>query len=354
MAVILKWRNLKNGTKSAFLEINHSGKRTYEFLKIHLHKSDSSTDKKEKKSLAIEIRTKRELETISDSYKFFTPSHKKKVNFIKYYENYVLSYSKKDIRKVRYSFEKFKIFYGKDVLEFRDVDEIICKDFQEYLKEKSGLNGETPYDYWKRFKGVLKQAVIDGIIPSSPAANIEFKGYTNLSNQLRKEILTKDELQTLAATRCTNSEVKRAFLLACYTGLGLAEIKKLTWSRIANNKIKIYREKNGKQVINDLNPTALKLLGDYGNPNECIFLLPSDVAVNKGLKSWVKRAGLQKNISFYCGRHTFATMLLFNGASLKTVADCLGHVNTKHTIKYLYYTDELKGNAINNLPNIDI
>ena len=43
-----------------------------------------------------------------------------------------------------------------------------------------------------------------------------------------------------------------------------------------------------------------------------------------------------------------------NGANLKTVADLLGHSTTQHTIKYLNYTDPLKEEAINKLPNFDL
>lgn len=171
---------------------------------------------------------------------------------------------------------------------------------------------------------------------------------------MKKNILTKDELQLLANAKCGNEEVKRAFLFACFTGLGIAEIRKLTWERVSNNKLKIYREKTEEQIINDLHPVAIKLLGEFGKPKEKIFILPSDTAVNKSIRVWIKRALIAKKITFYCGRHTFATQLLLNGANLKTVADCMGHSTTKETIKYLNYVNELKSEAINNLPDIDI
>lgn len=352
MAINLKWRTLNNGVKSAYLDINHNGQRKYEFLKIRLLKND--TERKEKKRLAEAIRAKRELEITTGEYNF-TPSHKKKVNFIEYFENYLNNYTKRDKRKVRYSLEKFKKFIRRDKIQFREITSLICEQFQDYLTSpESGLTGETPYDYWKRFKGVLKQAIKDGIILKNPADGLLFNGYSKHSNQLRKNILTTDELQAIAYIHCGNAEVKRAFLFACFTGLGMAEIRKLTWGRINNGKIKIFREKSGEQIINDLPPVAVKLLGVPSNPDELIFSLPSEVAVSKDLKVWVKKAGIEKNISFYCGRHTFATQLLMNGANLKTVADCMGHANTKHTIKYLNYVDALKSEAISNLPEIKI
>lgn len=352
MAVNLKWRSLKNGVKSAYLDININGNRSYEFLKIRLLKNDK--ERKEKKRLAEAIRAKRELEIASGEYNFL-PTHRKKVDFIKYFEDYLQHYTKKDKRKVRYSLEKFKTFIDRNTIQFQEVTPMVCEDFQDYLKSpECGLSGETPYDYWKRYKGVLKHAVRNGIILKNPSDGLLFKGYSKQNSQLRKNILTAEELQAIASTDCGNKEVKRAFLFACYTGLGMAEIRKLTWERILNGKIKIFREKGGEQIINDLPPTAIKLLGDPQKPDYFIFSLPSDVAISKDLKAWVKKAGIDKNISFYCGRHTFATQLLINGANLKTVADCMGHANTKHTIKYLNYVDILKDEAISNLPDIEI
>ncbi len=351
MAVNLKWRALKNGGKSAYLDINHNGNRSYEFLNIRLLKNDA--ERKEKKRLAEAIRAKRELEITTGEYNF-TPTHKKKVDFIKYFENFLSRYNRPDVRKVKYSLQKFRDFIGRDAIQFQEITPLLCEQFMDYLKNGSGLSGATPGDYWKKFKKVLKQAVKEGVILRNPADGLTFKSNGNQDTQLKKNVLTADELQAIAGAYCGNAEVKRAFLFACYTGLGMAEIRKLTWERINNGKIKIFREKSGEQILNDLHPVAVKLLGEAGNPDEAVFSLPSDVSISKDLKNWVKRAGIEKNISFYCGRHTFATQLLMNGANLKTVADCLGHANTKHTIKYLNYVDALKSEAISNLPGIEL
>ncbi len=351
MSVKLRTKTLSDGRKSYYLDIYHGGSRKYEFLKIHTGKKDTPDDRKEKKQLAESIRAKRELEIQNDEFGFI-PKHKKNIDFLQYYAHYLKNYKGKDHRLVRYSLEKFKIFLGKDKLPAKNVTPQLCEKFAEFLKNPdNGLNGETPYNYWTKYKKVLKDAVKEGIIRKNPCEGIIVR---RITGQLKKEILTKDELQALANTRCGNDEIKRAFLFACFTGLGIAEIRNLIWSRVQNNKLKINREKTNEQIINDLHPVAIKLLGEAKKPNEKIFpVLPSDVAISKSIKRWVKNAGIEKNISFYCGRHTFATQLLLNGANLKTVADCLGHSSTKHTIKYLNYVDELKSDAISNLPNIE-
>lgn len=350
MSVQLRTKALKSGKKSYYLDIYHNGERSYEFLKIYSSPKDSATDNKEKKILAENIRAKRELEINNEDYGF-VPSHRKKVDFLKYFQKFIDTNKKVGNRKFIGAFQKFKAYYQKDKLPFKNLNKKLCQGFCDYLKSKEGgLSGETPFDYFKRFQTVINKAIDEEIILKNPSKGIKI---SRESNQLKKEVLSKEELQTLANTYCGNEEVKRTFLFACFSGLGEAEIRQLTWERIQNNRIKLFREKNGKQIINQLPPVAIKLLGKRGATKAKIFSLPTDTAINKNLKLWLRKANIDKKITFYCGRHTFATQLLLNGANLKTVADCLGHSSTQHTVKYLNYVNELKDEAINNLPHID-
>jgi integrase len=157
-----------------------------------------------------------------------------------------------------------------------------------------------------------------------------------------------------AKTPCKRDDIKRAFLFACYLGIGLAEFRNLRWKHIQNNKLIILRVKTGEQMINDLHPSCKKLIGARGRSDELVFDLPSETTIRKHLFKWIKAAGIEKYITFYCGRHTFATQLLLNGASLKTVADCLGHASTDQTVKYLNYVDTLKTKVISSLLDISV
>ena len=98
-----------------------------------------------------------------------------------------------------------------------------------------------------------------------------------------------------------------------------------------------YRKKTGELINNRLSKTALAILGIPKQKDDFIFDV-QDISIN-GLNGtidyWVKRAEINKHITFYCARHTFACLLLMNGANLKTVADAMGHSSTKSTLKYL-------------------
>ena len=351
MGVKLRLRKYKSGASTYYLDIYHNGSRWTEFLKL-----DKSLGKKVRKELADEIRTKRHEELISEDYDII-PKFKREVSFNSFYRVYLDRYVKKDKRMVRYAFEKFMIFRGKSETKFKDLNEKLIEDFKDFLidPDQSGLTGETPYDYFARFKRVIKTAYKEGLMNTKKFNGIISISIKRRQNQLKKNVLETGELKKLYNTPCTNPEIKRAFLFACYTGLGCAEIRKLTWDRINNGKIKLFREKDDEQVINDLPLSALKILGSKPvNAEMHIFKLPSDVAVRNSLKVWIKKAGITKHISFYCARHTFATQLLIHTrANLKTVANLMGHTTTKHTEKYLNYVDQLKTDAISSLPELN-
>jgi site-specific recombinase XerD len=105
----------------------------------------------------------------------------------------------------------------------------------------------------------------------------------------------------------------------------------------------------------------LKLIGkppvdEDGNPqpDKKIFNLPSHVMLHKALKHWTAKAGITKHLTWHCGRHTFATLILSNGSNIKTVASLLGHSGLEHTQKYVRAVDSLKEAAINSLPQLEI
>lgn len=113
--------------------------------------------------------------------------------------------------------------------------------------------------------------------------------------------------------------------------------------KFEQNKTKGHSANSG--VIIPLNSGLLSIVGEppaNGNKDELIFNLPSYESCCKSVKRWVKRAGIDKHISWYCTRHSFAVNILNNGANIKTVASLLGHSGLKHTEKYTRAVDKLK------------
>jgi len=350
MAVTLHKRILKSGNIQFYLSVYIDGQQTLETLF-----TTKPNDLKEKKKLAEAIRAERELEVLAKGTKY-VPRHKKKIALLDYFDYYIENYDKKDIRMMEGVVSKFRLFLPDKKILITDLTESHFLKFIDYLNNKCGFNGETPHSYWKRFKKIILQANRDGYIDDIAYKNVRFKKKGDYSEtKLTKQVLTEEEITVLQETYCGNAEIKKAFMFACYSGLGLAECKVLKWNNIINDRIIINREKTGTEINLALSQAALGFIGKRQEPQGLVFDLKhegkfiSEVSINKTLNNWLKKAEIDKKISFYCGRHTFATRLLIKGANLKTVSDALAHKTTANTIKYLNYVNSLKDEATSNL-----
>jgi integrase len=358
MSVQLREKKIKNG-KSFYLDIHQKGKkRTYKFLGIKVFtkgpKKDSPTKRKEKIRIAEERAAQEQIKLISKGTSY-TPDHLREISFEDFSNDFLKKYTKRDNRIVTAAVKKFKEMVDAESLHVSDITPELMERYREFLLASKELSGETPHNYFTRFKKLLKSAKIRGLISEMPTADIVFKN-PHKEDNLRKEILDIDELRILSKTHCGNSEVKRAFLFCCYTGLGLAEVNDLKWGEIKKDRLVTKRKKTGSTINNQLSTAAIRLLGEPGKKEENVFLINkiSNNAVNKNLKYWLKRAEIDKKITFYCARHSFACLLLMNGANLKSVADAMGHASTKTTLKYLNHVERLKDEAVSNLPDIEI
>ncbi|CCY66138.1 site-specific recombinase phage integrase family [Prevotella sp. CAG:1124] len=323
---------------------------------------------KETLQLAKQIRQEKEQELL-ESKEGYRLKKDRQINFLDYFQTYIDNYTKKDIRMMQIALQRFKDFL-KDTPEYTKFSknirpEQMSKDmmlaFTEYLQSRSV--GEGAKSIYQRFKKVVKYAIEHDVMTKNPCTGVIIKVD---DQQLRKDVLSLEEEQALINTHYTgeNPNIRRAFILCLYCGLRFCDVKDLTFANVdyANKLLKFEQNKTkghsaSSGVIIPLNDGLLRLIGeptDGQNSDSLIFALPSYEMCLKALKRWVKRAGINKHISWHCARHSFATNLLSNGANIKTVASLLGHSGLKYTEKYTRAVDSLKQEAINSLPQFNV
>ena len=61
-------------------------------------------------------------------------------------------------------------------------------------------------------------------------------------------------------------------------------------------------------------------------------------SICKPLKKMIKECGINKDISFHCARHGFATLALCKGMPIESVSRILGHANIVTTQIYAKIT----------------
>lgn len=354
MSVILRKRKNSDGTTSLRLDIYHNGRRIIETLKhLQLAKPSNILDRENNKELlrqAEQIKVARAAELEASNYNMVSDAGKKTF-VIGWMQDYVDAYDKKDKRNMQGAFNRFKDFLAeekKTQLTFAALDALLIEDFMDYLDSKS--TGEGALSYFARFKKMVKYAYRRRLLKDNVLDLVEKK---LRGKPAKKEILSLDELKKLAATPTESAEIKRAFLFSCVTGLRWRDVNLLDWRgvNLETKEMSIIQAKTDEPVLIPLNDTAISLLGEKKIGH--VFTLPSANGANKTLKAWVKRAKIDKTITWHCARHSYGTNLILTKTDLLTTSKLMGHTSVKHTQRYVDTAAELKKEAINKL-NIEL
>lgn len=374
--VRLRRKALNNGNVSLYLAINSgNGRREYEFLRLYLIPEKSKADKlrnRETLALANSIKAQRIVD-FQKGMHGFKSDYKEQTLFFDYYQALT------DKRKRKESNGNFsnwasclrhlRMYEPRAKITFADITPRWVQGFKEYLekeaeafgcdrrkrKEKRPLSQNSKQSYFNKLRACLRQAYEDGIIRQNPMRGIV--GFSTLEGT--REYLSLDELRAMAAADCDYPEVKRAFLFSCLTGLRRSDIERLSWGEVTQlngrTRLVFRQKKTGGQEYLDITPQAAELIGEKGNakPGDKVFgniLYPSNT--NDNLRIWAMRAGIDKHISFHCGRHTFAVLMLTLGTDIYTVSKLLGHRELKTTQIYAKIVDKKKQEAVDNIPSI--
>jgi integrase len=374
-AVRLRQKHLQDGSESLYLDIYRDGKRSYEFLKLYLVPVRTKADKEQNKRtlrLADSIKAKRTLELQTGTFGLQQKQDlAQETMFYPYYramcEKRLGADTKGNWGNWRSCLNHLLAYCKCENITFADITEEWVEGFKNYLDKKAvawahdarqrikdkPLSRNSKVSYFNKLKACLNQAYDDGIISSNPAKHVEgFK-----AEEGTRMYLTIDEVRQIARTECEYPRIKAAFLFSCLTGLRRSDIERLTWADVHEQgeftRI-IFRQKKTKgQEYLDLSPQAAELMGARGKGNTLVFpdiLSPS--ITNRVVQEWVLRAGIDKKITFHCGRHTFATMMLDLGTDIYTVSKLLGHRELSTTQLYAKVLDKNKQKAVANIPDV--
>lgn len=373
MKVFLRQRKqTKKGTISLYLEIykgyaeTKEGKRKpirdYEYLDLYLiDKPSNPADKKNNNNilqLAKDKKAERELD-IKNGNLGFRNYKNQNTNFIEYFKNLVSKKETKGNLGNWYSTQIHLENYAGSNVTFKDIDLQFAEGFKEYLskaKRKDGkpLANNSKASYFAKFRASLNEAVKEKIIYGNPA--VETGNFKTVESQ--REYLTLDEVRKLAQTECRYDVLKRAFLFSCLTGLRWSDINNLVWGDVqkigSNWRIHFKQQKTKGQQYLDINQQARDLMQETGKPDERVFVgLKYSDYMNVALQMWVLKAGITKQITFHCARHTFAVLQLTLGTEIYTLSKMLGHSELKTTQIYAKIVDEKIKEAVNKIPDIN-
>lgn len=287
--------------------------------------------------------------------------------FYEYYEKWIRIYKMGAIRKVTLDKYMMTLKWLKRLAPELKVCELNRIEYQEILNKYAEYHErQTTMDFHHQLKGAILDAVDDGLIERDPTRKAIIKGKT--PSEKKRKYLNQFELHMLLTSLELKQEVSWEWLilLVAKTGMRFSEALGLTpkdfdfeHQMLSINKTWDYKGEGGFMPTKNKS-SVRKIQIDWktviqfsellkGLPeNEPIFVKGNvyNSTVNSVLSRYCKKANIPE-ITIHGLRHTHASLLLFAGVSIASVARRLGHSSMTTTQKtYLHIIQELENKDI--------
>ncbi len=245
------------------------------------------------------------------------------------------------------SFLKSK--YGVEDIDIDKVNSAFIYNLESFLKyesvykEKVGIDNNSVVKYFKNFKTICNYGIKLELIQKNPFDKYDGKIKTKEAVFLTQEELNSIENIQLSVDRL--DRVRDIFLFSCYTGYAPVDACKLTRENIIkdgyeNLWIKTERAKTNIKANVPVLPSCKKIIDKYEGRQSTLLPKLSNQKMNSYLKELADLCGINKYLTWYVSRHTFATTVtLGNGIKIENVSSMMGHSNIKQTQHYAKVLD---------------
>ena len=287
--------------------------------------------------------------------------------FCDYYEKWIKIYKEGAIRKVTLDKYKMTLRWLRKLIPDLKIKDLTRISYQELLNNYAlEHERQTTMDFHHQLKGSILDAVDEGLLDRDPTRKAIIKGKTPSVKKVK--FINQFELHTLLDTLELKNEISWEWmiLLIAKTGLRFSEALALTpadfnFSRQSISVSKTWDYKGDGGFLPTKNQSSIrKVQIDWQTViqfSQLIKDLPEDKpifvkgkvynsTVNGVLERYCKKAEVPV-ISIHGLRHTHASLLLFAGVSIASVARRLGHSSMNTTQKtYLPIIQELENRDV--------
>lgn len=295
---------------------------------------------------------------------FFMLTERKNALFHEYFREWIELYKVGAVREVTLSKYKMTLKRLREIAPDTTMEELDRRMYQRILNEYA-INHEkqTTMDFHHQLKGAIVDAVDERLILVDPTRKVVLKGKTPSRKKIK--YISQFDLQKLLSQLELTEEMTYDWLilLIAKTGLRFSEALAVTpkdfnfaYQTLTISKTWNYKDRLGyfQETKNQASKRVVQL--DWktnmqfaqmieGLPEEHPFFIKGRVfnsTVNQRLERHCKKADIPI-ISIHGLRHTHASLLLFAGVSIASVARRLGHANMSTTQQiYLHIIQELE------------
>ena len=287
--------------------------------------------------------------------------------FYIYYEKWIRIYKEGAIRNVTMRKYEITLLWLKKLVPELRLSQLNRISYQQLLNEYAEFHErQTTMDFHHQIKAAILDAVDEGFIDRDPTRKAIIKGRVPRIKKIK--YLNQFELHTLLVNLKLTSEINWDWLILIIakTGMRFSEALALTpkdfdfshqslivdktWDYKGNGGFLPTKNKSSVRKIQLDWQTIIKF-------SELIKDLPEDKpifvngrvfnsTVNGVLERYCKKLGIPV-ISIHGLRHTHASLLLFAGVSIASVARRLGHASMTTTQKtYIHIIQEMENKDI--------
>ena len=247
-------------------------------------------------------------------------------------------------------------FFGKKDISFNELDYSNLKKFEAYCISRGNRESSIAIRM-RTLRSVFNQAIRNQVITEKQYPFRQYK-ISKLKESGKKEYLNEEEIEKLKKYEPKDEKLsfaKDMFLFSYYArGINFLDLIKLEKKFLNIDRIDYIRSKTGVPVSFKINDYARNIMEKYKSEDSSKFIFnimntekPTQIYlknrskkvltyyVNMQLKEIMKELQIKKNISYYCARHSFATVLKFNNISIETIREAPGQKDIKSTMSYL-------------------
>lgn len=215
--------------------------------------------------------------------------------------------------------------------------------YESSFKDQKGIKNNSVVKYMKMYKTACNYAIKMDLILKNP-----FNIYDGRLSVKDAVFLTQQELNTIENKIFPTprlEKVKDIFLFSCYTGYAPVDALELTERNLSEDSngnlwIMTSRAKTAIRANVPVLPTIDKIISKYKKQQKGLIPKISNQKMNAYLKEIADVCNIDKHLTWYVARHTFATTVtLGNGVRLENVSAMMGHTNTKQTQHYAKVLD---------------
>lgn len=241
------------------------------------------------------------------------------------------------------------------------LGDIRIREIEHFLGVKKKESSEwTSRKYYISLRSALHKALDWGLIDENPFKRVK----KPKPPEVLPVYLNENEFQILISL--VNEDDFRDFLVvAVLTGLRLGELINLRWTDINFGQRTLlvqnseqFTTKTGRSRVLPIGEelrTMFLALRERTSTNDTFIFVDrrgrqlKEKTVSHKFKRFIRKAGLNDKLHFHSLRHTFASALIANGASLYQVQKLLGHTTSRTTEIYAHLLPQHLSKEMNDL-----